>query len=81
MDQPCLKDSSHVPGGKGHCGKSGNKHGHNAQRKAVEERRHRGGTTSACFTPNSELIGLRSTAGLMAGIVYGGDIQSIGTDH
>ena len=26
-------------------------------------------------------IGLRSTAGLMAGIVYGGDIQSIGTDH
>ena len=27
------------------------------------------------------LIGLRSTAGLMAGIVYGGDIQSIGTDH
>ena len=24
---------------------------------------------------------LRSTAGLMAGIVYGGDIQSIGTDH
>ena len=27
------------------------------------------------------LIGLRSTAGLMDGIVYGGDIQSIGTDH
>ena len=27
------------------------------------------------------LIELHSTAGLMAGIVYGGDIQSIGTDH
>ena len=27
------------------------------------------------------LIGFRSTAGLMAGIVYGGDIQSIRTDH
>ena len=31
--------------------------------------------------PPRTLIGLRSTAGLMAGIVYGGDIQSIGTDH
>ena len=33
------------------------------------------------YVPIAYLIELHSTAGLMAGIVYGGDIQSIGTDH
>ena len=32
-------------------------------------------------TVQNALIELHSTAGLMAGIVYGGDVQSIGTDH
>ena len=31
--------------------------------------------------PPPQMVVGRSTAGLMAGIVYGGDTQSIGTDH